>query len=188
MLRLMTLITARYNWRTGELTVGRREIARLWGVDERTVKREMARLRDGGFLILRRPGVRGRVAAYAVDFDAVRAAADPARVGPDFAARLAPVQSAAEVIPFPQTEEADTPETASPWTRARRQLSGIGAAPYQRWIAPLRWAGSQGGRARLEAPSAYHAAFVDRTYGDALLAALQIECDGITALRVVAAG
>ncbi len=30
-------VTARYNWRNGEMTVGRREIARLWGVDERTV-------------------------------------------------------------------------------------------------------------------------------------------------------
>jgi hypothetical protein len=44
-LRLITLITARYNWGRDELAVGQREIARLWSVDERTVKREMAKLR-----------------------------------------------------------------------------------------------------------------------------------------------
>ena len=44
-LRLMTLVTARYNWKRDQLAVGQREIARLWQVDERTVKREMAKLR-----------------------------------------------------------------------------------------------------------------------------------------------
>ena len=44
-LRLMTLITARYNWAKDELAVGQREIARLWKIDERSVKREMAKLR-----------------------------------------------------------------------------------------------------------------------------------------------
>ena len=47
-LRLMTLVTARYNWARDELAVGQREIARLWQVDERTVKREMAKLRAMG--------------------------------------------------------------------------------------------------------------------------------------------
>ncbi len=42
-LRFITLVTARYNWARNELAVGQREIARLWAVDERTVKREMAR-------------------------------------------------------------------------------------------------------------------------------------------------
>ncbi len=44
-LRLMSLITTRYNWQRNELTMGQKEIARLWCVDERTVKRDMARLR-----------------------------------------------------------------------------------------------------------------------------------------------
>jgi len=74
MIRLMTLVTARCNMRSGEMTVGRRETARLWGVDERTIKREVARLRDTGLLVLRRTGGRGRVLACGIDFDAVRAA------------------------------------------------------------------------------------------------------------------
>ena len=47
-LRLSALITTRYNWQRNELSMGRDEIARLWSVDERTVKREMARLRTLG--------------------------------------------------------------------------------------------------------------------------------------------
>jgi hypothetical protein len=59
-LRFITLITARYNWARNELAVGQREIARLWSVDERTVKREMAKLRALGWLVVKRQGTRGR--------------------------------------------------------------------------------------------------------------------------------
>lgn len=45
-LRLMALVTARYNWQRDELAVGQAEIARLWAVDDRTVKRDMARLQQ----------------------------------------------------------------------------------------------------------------------------------------------
>ena len=47
-LRIMALITTRYNWQRDELTMGQGEIAKLWSVDERTVKREMAKLRALG--------------------------------------------------------------------------------------------------------------------------------------------
>ena len=185
MLRLITLITARYNWRTGEMRVGRREIARLWGVDERTVKREMARLRDLGFVVLRRRGVRGRVAAYGVDFNNILSACDAERVGPDFAARVLPASPAADVIPFPQTVQHGEIPTVSPWHGARRRLGTISEAAYGRWIAPLQWAGVRDGRATLLAPSAYLADYVQRTYGDVLLAALQSEDPTIVLLRVV---
>jgi len=60
-LRFITLVTARYNWARNELAVGQREIAQLWSVDERTVKREMAKLRGCGWLVVKRQGARGRV-------------------------------------------------------------------------------------------------------------------------------
>ena len=89
-LRFLTLVTARYNWRQGTLHVGQREIARLWSVDERTVKREMARLRALGWITLESPARRGRVATYALDLIAIRTATrdDWPRVGEDFAARM----------------------------------------------------------------------------------------------------
>ena len=51
MLRLIALVTARYNWARDELTVGQREMARMWSVDERTVKRELKRLTTAGVLV-----------------------------------------------------------------------------------------------------------------------------------------
>lgn len=183
MLRLMTLVTARYNWRSGEIAVGRREIARLWAVDERTVKREMGRLKALGFVVLRRAGVRGRVAAYGLDFDAIRAACDGARVGPDFAARIGGEAEPRDVdagvdnvVPFraPDPEAARPPEPApaSEWTAARQRLRALGEAVHLRWIQPLQRAGRQDGRVILEAPSRYHAAYVERTYLDAIQRAL----------------
>ena len=89
-LRLITLVTARYNWRQGILHVGQREIARLWSVDERTVKREMAKLRSLGWITVESPARRGRVASYALDLTAIRSATREAwaRVGEDFDARM----------------------------------------------------------------------------------------------------
>ena len=61
-LRFITLIVARYNWQADELSVGQTEMAALWSVDARTVKRDMARLREMGWLSIRRAAARGRVA------------------------------------------------------------------------------------------------------------------------------
>ena len=63
-LRLISLITARYNWQRNELSIGQAEMARLWGVNERTAKREVKRLLAMGLLDVKRAGVRGRVASY----------------------------------------------------------------------------------------------------------------------------
>ena len=64
-LRFITLITARYNWARDELSIGQREIARLWSCNERTVKRDVAKLRALGWLVVKRQGARGRAAVAA---------------------------------------------------------------------------------------------------------------------------
>src|SRR5690554_6309962 len=76
-LRLMTLVTARYNWQRDELAVGQREMARMWFVDERTVKREMAQLKAMGWLVVRRQGARGRVTEYSLDISQIEAVTRP---------------------------------------------------------------------------------------------------------------
>ena len=76
-LRLMTLVTARYNWNRDELAVGQREIARLWSVDERTVKREMAKLRALGLLVVHRQGARGRVTQYGLSVERILETTEP---------------------------------------------------------------------------------------------------------------
>ena len=59
-LRLSLLITARYDWQRDRFNVGLREIARLWGVTERTTKREMAQLRALGWITVTRVAARGQ--------------------------------------------------------------------------------------------------------------------------------
>lgn len=89
-LRLILLLTARYNWQSDRLAIGRDEIARLWTVDPRTVRREMAHLRGMGWIEIRRSAARGRVTLYGLGHARLLAdlAAHWSRLGPDFAARL----------------------------------------------------------------------------------------------------
>ena len=89
-LRLIALVTARYNWRADEVTVGQRDMARMWSVNERTVKREIKRLTENHILICKRPGVRGRVGAYRLNLSRIAELSQPNwhLVGPDFDARM----------------------------------------------------------------------------------------------------
>mgnify|MGYP001122200213 CR=1 FL=1 len=66
-LRLSLLITARFNWRIGTFAVGQREMARMWGVSERTAKREMAAMRALGWIAVAQPSAKGRVATPQVN-------------------------------------------------------------------------------------------------------------------------
>ncbi|MFK7942061.1 MAG: DnaA N-terminal domain-containing protein [Paracoccaceae bacterium] len=166
-LRLITLITARYNWRLRELTVGRKEIARLWSVDERTVKREIGALKALGFLEVKRPGARGRVTAYAVNLNQIMAAsqADWTRVGPDFAERMTamtgqgadPENLERKVIPFPPADH----DEGSEWSKARALLKHADKARFAAWFAPLSREALTDDLLILRAPSAFHAEYVE---------------------------
>lgn len=113
-LRLITLITARYNWARDELAVGQREIARLWSVDERTVKREMAKLRGKGWLVVKRQGARGRVTEYGMDLDRMLAMTegDWSNVGPDFDLRMSGKTEETPVVSLPLKGDVPPPMSA----------------------------------------------------------------------------
>lgn len=191
-LRLLTLVTARYNWRLALLQVGQREIARLWSVDERTVKREMAKLRTLGWLVRESPARRGRVASYALDLTAIRSATRPAwsRVGPDFEARMAgpaPADPSRTVVPFPRPvpspdhlpedsreQDAFRPrEDRGVWARMLASLRAETPAVCANWFDTLRPLDGAGELLVLAAPSAFHANYVRTHYEDRLLAALR---------------
>lgn len=190
-LRLITLVTARYDWRKGALSVGQREIARLWSVDERTVKREMARLRALGWLVLLSQGRRGRVASYGLDLARIRTTTRDgwARVGEDFEARMAESepQDRGQVVPFPQAERAEEPEAAADgdWAAARRRLQAEDAALFASWFAALRCGGRAGDRLTLLAPTAFDAAYIRAHYLDRLRAAAR-ETTGAREIRLIA--
>jgi hypothetical protein len=193
-LRLITLITARYNWARDELTVGQREIARMWHVDERTVKREMAKLRAMGWLLVTRQGARGRVSEYGLGID--RILADTAQVfaavGPDFEARLgAAPESDANVVPLPmKTAATAAPEIpdGTEWSLARAILHTQDSANFAAWFKALKREGRAGGRLTLTAPSRFHASYINTHLLSRLTAACQSIDGTVSSVTVVAGG
>lgn len=191
-LRLMTLITARYNWAHDELAVGQREIARLWSVDTRTVKREMALLRARGWLVVRRQGARGRVTEYGLALDRILADTAPhwACVGPDFELRMgAPEQEVPpKVVALPVAQAVPAPDvsTGTEWSLAQAVLHAEDPGVYAAWMAGLRRGSRDGRRLTLHAPSRFHAAYVQTHLERRLLAALRDVDPDLTELRIEA--
>ena len=188
-LRIMALITTRYNWQRDELTMGQGEIARLWSVDERTVKREMARLRAQGWLVLKRQGARGRVSVYGMDLGRMLEDTRPAwpLIGEDFVARLDPAepagQGASNVVPLRAVAapEAD----GSVWATAQGWLHGEDPATYGAWFHSLTEAATEANCLILAAPTRFHATYVETNLKDRLVAALRRFDPGLRDVRVV---
>ncbi len=178
-LRLISLITARYNWGRDELAVGQREIARMWSVDERTVKREMAKFRALGWLVVKRQGARGRVTEYSIDFDSILAQTsdDWSKVGPDFDLRLRGPQEAeqAQIVPLRPNGVVPTPSVTdgTDWSLAQGLLHTEDPATYGSWFHALQAGDRAGGRLTLKAPSRFHAAYVQSHLADRVLRACQ---------------
>lgn len=189
-LRLMTLITARYNWARDELAVGQREIARLWSVDERTVKREMAKLRAMGWLVVKRQGARGRVTEYGLDVERVLETTRPqwAAIGPDFVARLdASETPQGAVVPLPVKGSVVPPPDLSDgteWSLAKAILHTDDPAVYGSWVHALQRGDRAGGRLTVTAPSRFHAAYVSTHLSQRLLNACAAVDDSITQITV----
>lgn len=188
-LRLITLITARYNWARDELAVGQREIARLWSCDPRTVKREMARLRALGWLRVRRQGARGRVAEYSLAIDTILDQTQPhwSAVGPDFELRLQPVPDRS-VIPFPASGApvpAPSVTTGTEWALAASLLHSEDPGLYAAWLRALRRTDRAGGRLTLTAPSRFHAAYVETHLKPRILAACRAVDDSVSDIVLI---
>ena len=187
-LRTITLMTARYNWGRDELSMGQREIGRLWSCDTRTVKRELAKLRAMGWLVVKRQGARGRVATYGFDVPRMLETTKGIweEVGPDFALRLsgAPPET---VVPFPVKGSAPPPavDEATEWGLARAVLHAEDPGRYAAWVAALERRGRAGGRLTLRAPSRFHAAYVQTHLEAVLLRACQAVDGEVSAVEIV---
>ena len=186
-LRTITLLTARYNWARDELSMGQREIARLWSCDTRTVKRELAKLRALGWLLVKRQGARGRVATYGFDVARMLETTKPIweEVGPDFALRLSD-KPPETVVPFPVRGAAPPPplDEATEWGLARAVLHTEDPGRYSAWIGALERRGRAGGRLTLKAPSRFHAAYVQTHLEGALLRACQSVDDTVASIEI----
>ncbi len=168
-LRLMTLITARYNWAHDELSVGQRDIAKMWSCDERTVKREMAWLRAKGWLVVHTQGARGRVSKYGLGLDQILIDTQTTwdAVGPDFQTRMSIEQTGADpepsnVVPLKPTGPVPMPDISdgTEWALAQAILHQENPAQFSAWFAALKRSDRVAGRVQLRAPTRFHAAYV----------------------------
>ncbi len=188
-MRLLSLITTRYNWARNELSMGQKEIARLWCVDERTVKREMAKLRAMEWLLVKRAAVRGRVSLYGLDLERILLDTRPQweNIGPDFIARMEMTHSAepdsgGNVVPF---KPVAAPVGEGLWAAAQRQLHTEDSATYGAWFQSLVEAERDGGTVQLAAPSRFHATYVSTHLQARLLTALRRADASVSDVRVV---
>ncbi|MEO1110542.1 MAG: DnaA N-terminal domain-containing protein [Pseudomonadota bacterium] len=173
-LRIVALITTRYNWRSNELSIGREEISRLWSVNERTVKREMAKFRAMGWVVVKRPAARGRVAVYELDLKQLML--DTSEVWPvigtDFQARMTnEPEAVTNIVPF--KVKAAFPDGAEDdvWTQVQAILHGRDPELWASWFQHLSEADRAGGVATLIAPSRFMADYIAQKWSARLLAA-----------------
>lgn len=173
-LRLIALITARYNWSRNELSIGQAEMARIWGVDPRTAKREVKRLVASGLLEMVRAGVRGRVALYRLNLDAVELMSRPVWdcVGPDFAeragrllARPVTADGSGNVLRVDfagaRADTADPPDAADPrWQAVLDRLAAENPEDFANWYRRLTLSGQDAGALRVCAPNAFVSSYV----------------------------
>lgn len=175
-LRLIAVITARYDWGRDSVAIGQEELARLWGTSLRTAKRETKRLTASGILVCLAPGVRGRVGVYRLDPAALRRLTERAwpQVGPDFAGRMAgqidggpttaPVRAETDWPDDVATDEAgpDSERGAdAPWNRIQRQLQALDPAAHAAWYSRLSFRCREGQGVRIRAPSRFVACYVE---------------------------
>ncbi|WP_209597535.1 DnaA N-terminal domain-containing protein [Ruegeria sp. HKCCSP351] len=189
-LRIIALITTRYNWRNNELSIGREEIARLWTVNERTVKREMARFRTLGWVTVKRPAARGRVAVYEIDLKQILIDTEEVWpvIGSDFQARMSDVpEPETNVIPFANKPNAPESTEGDVWSQVQAILHGHDPELWASWFQHLSEAERAGGRVVLVAPSRFMADYISQKWSARLLAAYSRIDPGIRTVRVDAA-
>ncbi|WP_108262321.1 DnaA N-terminal domain-containing protein [Mangrovicoccus ximenensis] len=179
-MRVIAMVTARYNWQRDEVSIGQRDLAKLWGVTDRTVKRELKRLSALGLLETLRPGVRGRVASYRLVPEVVAALSAPYwdRVGPDFAERFGARRTAAVTQEGPQVLRVDfrqgreEPAAGDPWSQVQARLRAAAPEAYGAWFAGLVLRDASEERVEIVAQSAFVLRYVETHFGEILRGAV----------------
>lgn len=190
LMRLAALITARYNWRIEEVSIGHAELARIWAVNDRTVKREMKRLMQMGILLCIRPGVRGRVGAYRLNYRRIYELSRPvwAAVGPDFEDRMIEVSGERTVVKVDFQSGpalASTPVLSAPthraqtstgtWGAVRRRLQAEHPSLFESWFAKLVQASVEDHQLTLRAPNSFVSRYIETHFAKILAAAVAAE-------------
>lgn len=161
--------------------MGQTEMARLWGVSERTAKREIKLWLDRGFLVCSRPGVRGRVAAYRLNLARVLEVSEPywPAIGSDFVDRMtasdAPPPSDRKVVQLDNHRAQNvTSDPADPWLAVKQSLSDGQPEVYSSWLSQLEYERLGVSTVRVTAPSRFVASYVNGHYLGAIERAIQV--------------
>ena len=194
-LRLMSLITTRYNWQRDELSMGQKEIAKLWSVDERTVKRELAKLKSKGWIKVKRAGARGRVTLYSIKLEKLlsETQTDWEKMGPDFVLRLTEMTALTtqnvhetNIVPFAAAHQKCPENDGSVWASASAYMFDQDAAVFATWLQQLEEVGIEMGCLMLIAPTKFHATYVETHLADLILRAAMRMNPSIRTVRVSA--
>ncbi len=192
MLRLIALITARYNWAMDELSVGQREMAAMWSVDERTVKREVKRMTTAQLLLQKRAGVRGRVAVYRLNLAQLYSLSEPVwrKVGPDFADRMdqrspkpAPPDAKVVHIDF-QARSLQKDSGTDGWQRVLSHLHDQSPTSVAAWFSKLQVVTQADDHLALRAPTKFIAQYVQTHLLTMLTGAVHAELGRMVAVEV----
>ncbi|WP_050604412.1 DnaA N-terminal domain-containing protein [Ruegeria sp. 6PALISEP08] len=189
-LRIIALITTRYNWRSNELSIGREEIARLWTVNERTVKREMSKFRALGWIAVKRPAARGRVAVYEIDLKQIMIDTQDIWpvIGSDFLARMSDEpEPETNIVPFTAKPGPSVSDEADAWTQVQSILHGRDPELWASWFQHLSETDRAGGSVTLMAPSRFMADYISQKWSQRLLAAYSRVDPSIRTVRVESA-
>ena len=189
LMRLIALITARYNWRDDEFCVGQKEMARLWSVDERTVKRQIKRLIEADILVCKRPGVRGRVGAYRLNYGTIARLSAPTwgQVGPDFQHRMQARYGGAEDTKVVRLENYAQPAQQTPDTPFKRAMATLRAedpALFDAWFRRLGFIRAEGGIVHLSCTSAFIQRYIETHLLQRLINAIRAEFGPVSELRI----
>lgn len=175
-MRMMSLITTRYNWQRDELSMGQEAIAALWSCDPRTVKREIAKLLSMGWLVMKRRGARGRVSVYGIDLTRMMEDTRSAwpNIGEDFVERFDPHRPEPKASNVVALRQVAAPESdGSLWAQVQAVLHHENGAIYGAWFHSLTEVERQGGILILSAPTRFHAAYVETHLKARLFAAVR---------------
>ena len=180
--RMISLLTARYNWRLDELSTGQAEMARMWGVTPRTVKREIKKLLGAEILVCKRQGVKGRVATYRLNYVQIYRLSEPYwdAVGSDYAGRMAekaPTRADNVVrLDFDQGAQLEPVQTKSgEWQAICTRLMAEDPSRYTAWYAKLDFIGHDAGVVQLRAQGSFVAQYVKMHLTERLMHELSLE-------------
>lgn len=191
--RLSLVVTARFNWRQGHFAVGQRELARMWGVSERTAKREIAQMRTLGWISVEKPSARGRVAQHCINFETVLRETMPHwdAIGPDFSARMsqqgteASIRDESNVVPIHANIETKLPNDGTVWAEVAQRLSAQDSALYAAWFAKLVEVELDAGVLTLAAPNSFVADYLRTHHQTRILAAAVTQTPLVRTVQII---